>query len=225
MLNRSLRHWLKSWVNNMTKIKVCADPFPPYQYVDQDGTIKGRDYELVVNRLYKAGYEPEVWIAPWDRIYREFRAGEQDVLFQAQDSPERMEKFYFSEKLRDAVTEIVTINPELIALTEYTGLTGYKVGVIAGFANGPEVDGLPDTCKVEFPGMAELLQGIYDKEVDCGVCDQGVKEYLMAGRSALRPIPALTYKRPLYVMFNQKKHRDDFDGAGMGYRPGIIFPE
>ena len=35
----------------------------------------------------------------------------------------------------------------------------------------------------------------------------------MAGQQVLFPIPALTYKRPLYVMFNQKKHRDDFDAA------------
>ena len=47
----------------MTKIKVCADPFPPYQYVDKDGSIKGKDYELVVSRLRAAGYDPEVCIA------------------------------------------------------------------------------------------------------------------------------------------------------------------
>ena len=41
-------------------------------------------------------------IAEWDRIYREFQAGEQDVLFQAQDTPERLEKFYFSKRLRYA---------------------------------------------------------------------------------------------------------------------------
>lgn len=197
----------------MTRIKVCADPFPPYQYVDRDGSMKGRDYKLVVSRLRAAGYDPEVCIAPWDRIYREFQAGEQDVLFQAQDSPERLEKFYFSKMLRYAVTEVVTINPALLALKEYAGLAGYKLGVIAGFANGPEIDSLPDSCKVEFPDTAQVLQGICNREVDCGVCDQGVKEYLMAGQQVLFPIPALTYKRPLYVMFNQKKHRDDFDAA------------
>lgn len=207
----------------MTKIKVCADPFPPYQYVDKDGSIKGKDYELVVSRLRAAGYDPEVCIAEWDRIYREFQAGEQDVLFQAQDSPERLEKFYFSKRLRYAVTEIVTINADLLALKEYAGLAGYKVGVIAGFANGPEIDGLPDSCKAEYPGTAQVLQGIYDKEVDCGVCDQGVKEYLMAGLPVLYPIPALTYKRPLYVMFNQEKQRDDFDEAGQGQEEGYDF--
>lgn len=220
MWSRSLRRWLTSWENNMKKIKVCADPFPPYQYMDKDGSIKGRDYELVAGRLRAAGYDPEVCIGPWDRIYREFWAGEQDVLFQAQDTPERLEKFYFSKMLRYAVTEIVTANPDLLALKEYAGLAGYKVGVIAGFANGPEIDGLPDSCKVEFQGAAQVLQGICEKKVDCGVCDQGVKEYLMAGRPVLYPIPALTYKRPLYVMFNRETQRDDFDAAGRAREEG-----
>lgn len=47
----------------MRKLKICADPFPPYQYIDKDGCVKGRDYELVAGRLHKAGYETEVCIA------------------------------------------------------------------------------------------------------------------------------------------------------------------
>ncbi|MDE6830441.1 MAG: hypothetical protein K2P34_08980 [Lachnospiraceae bacterium] len=101
----------------------------------------------------------------------------------------------------------------LTGLREYTELEGYKVGVIADFANGPEIDGLPASCKTEFADAAKVLQGIYDGIVDCGVCDQGVKEYLMAKEPALYPIPALTYHRPLYVMFRKKKHRDDFDAV------------
>ena len=65
-----------------------------------------------------------------------------------------------------------------------------------------------------------MLRAICDREVDCGVCDQGVKEYLMAGKPVLYPIPALTYKRPLYVMFNQEKQRDDFDAAGRAQEEG-----
>ncbi|EOS78317.1 hypothetical protein C817_03569 [Dorea sp. 5-2] len=197
----------------MEKIKVCADPFPPYQYIDKDGQMRGRDYELVMSRLRAAGYSPKMHIAPWNQIYPQFEDGEFDVLFQAQDSPERLEKFYLSRLLRHAVTEVVTVNRGLTGLRKYTELEGYKVGVIADFANGPEIDSLPASCKTEFADAAKVLQGIYDGTVDCGVCDQGVKEYLMAKEPALYPIPALTYHRPLYVMFRKKKHRDDFDAV------------
>lgn len=197
----------------MEKIKVCADPFPPYQYIDKDGQMRGQDYDLVMNRLRGAGYCPEMYIAPWSQIYPKFEDGEFDVLFQAQDSPERLEKFYLSKLLRYAVTEVVTAKQELSGLLGYRELQGLKIGVIADFANGPEIDGLPDSCKTKFADTAGVLKGIYDGIVDCGVCDQGVKEYLMAKEPILYPIPALTYRRPLYVMFRNKKHRDDFDAA------------
>lgn len=197
----------------MERIKVCADPFPPYQYIGKNGKPEGSDYEFVVSRLRMAGYEPEVCIAPWDRIYQEFQEQKHDALFQAQDLEERVEKYYFSKLLRYAVTEVITTNKALTMLTKYTELTNCKVGIIAGFANGAAIDSLPDSCKVEFPGTKEILQGIYHHKVDCGVCDQGVKAFLMAEQPALYSISALTYKRPLYVMFHQKKHRDDFDAA------------
>lgn len=198
----------------MRKLKICADPFPPYQYIDKDGCVKGRDYELVAGRLHKAGYETEVCIAPWNQIYPEFESGQQDVLFQAQDSPERLEKFYLSKKLRDAVTEVVTADKTLKDIQNYSELENYRLGVIADFANGPEIDSLSASCKVEFPDAAAVLKGIYDGEVDFGVLDQGVKEYLMSDNVTLYPAPALTYYRPLYVMFREEKVRDDFNAAG-----------
>lgn len=198
----------------MEKIKVCADFFPPYQYIDEDGKVKGWDYELIADRLRRAGYEPQMWIGPWDDIYEAFERGDQEVLFQAQDSPERLEKFYLSKLLRYAVTEVVTMHQDMLTLERHSQLQDYKVGVIKGFANGPEIDELSDECKVQFDGTKEILEGIYSGEIDCGVCDQGVKEYLLSGKNDLYPIEKLTYKRSLYVMFRKKKHRDAFDAAG-----------
>lgn len=200
----------------MKKLKVCADPFPPYQYIDETGRMRGSDYEMVMDRLHRAGYEPEMCIAPWNEIYPDFEAGKQDVLFQAQDSPERLEKFYLSELLRYAETEVVTIKSDLLKIEDYAELEHYKVGVIADFANGPEIDSLPDFCKVKYAGAKEVLKGILHGEIDCGVCDKGVKEFLiqlMDNPPDFYSIQKLTYQRPLYVMFRNKKHRDDFDAA------------
>lgn len=195
----------------MKKIKVCADPFPPYQYIDENGEPAGKDYEFVVNKLKKAGYEPEIWIAPWNQIYPEFESGEQDVLFQAQDSPERLEKFYLSKCFRYAVTEVLTANRKLCAVRSFEELENYKLGVIEEFANGPEIDSLPDNCKVGFRDAEELLDGICTGKVDAGVMDQGVKEYLIKKEMEIYVIPGLTYQRPLYVMFGKEKQRDEFD--------------
>ncbi len=194
-------------------IKVCADPFPPYQYIDESGRMRGKDYDFVIECLRQAGYSPLVTIAPWSEIYEAFENGEQDVLFQVQDSPERVEKYYFSTILRYAVTEIITLHSNLAEIKDYKSLENYKLGVIRGFANGANIDDLKKSCKVEYQDTEELLEAIENGEVDCGVCDSGVKKFLLKEEGKFYIMSALTYQRPLYVMFNKKCLRDDFESV------------
>jgi ABC-type amino acid transport substrate-binding protein len=197
----------------MQPIKVCADPFPPYQYQKEDGSFAGSDYEFVMTRLTKAGYAPKMKIAPWDQIYREFTAHKCQVLFQVQATPERLEKYYLSYKLRDAVTKVVTLNKQLVKITDYQDLKNYRLGIIRGFANGFEIDSLPENCKLNFLDTEDLLNGLYNGQIDCGVCDAGVLEYLQKSNQNLYEITKLTYKRPLYVMFWDKEMCDRFNNT------------
>ena len=75
----------------MKTIKVCADPFPPYQYVKEDGSLAGRDYDLVYGALTAMGYTVETVIAPWGEVISAFENKECDALFQVQDTPARRE--------------------------------------------------------------------------------------------------------------------------------------
>ena len=195
----------------MQPIKVCADPFPPYQYQKEDGTFGGSDYEFVISRLKMAGYEPEMKIAPWSQVYQEFIDHKCQVLFQVQATPERLEKDYVSQKLRDAVTKVVTPNEKLTEIADYSDLKKYRIGIIHGFANGDEIDRLPENCKFNFLDTEDLLNGLYHGTIDCGVCDAGVLEYLQKCDSKLYEIASLTYKRPLYVMFWDKTICDKFN--------------
>ena len=197
----------------MKKIVVGADPFPPYQYVDKKGKIKGLDYETVIKQFRMAGYDPEVYIEPWNIIYKKFEEGKVDALFQVQDSPERLKKYFFSKILRYAVTEVVTTDEKLTEIDTYDQLRKYKIGVIDGFVNGTEIDEMPDECKIIFADTKSLLEGIEHEKVKCGICDKGVKEFLNEDTSKILSITKLTFKRPLYVMFQNEKDRDAFDEA------------
>ena len=48
-------------------------PFPPYQYIDTDGQVKGRDYELIAEKLREAGYvagiRKAVYLGPIREIF------------------------------------------------------------------------------------------------------------------------------------------------------------
>lgn len=193
-------------------LHVSADPFPPYQYIQEDGTMTGIDYDVVVRTFEKAGYT--VTVDLYDNLLAALDAGKAEAAFQVQPTPERLEKYIFSKKLRDAVTEVVT-HREGLQLGSYAEIEtlGLVIGVIDGYTNGPEIDALPAKCKKTYPNAAALLKGISAAEVDLGVYDKGVKEFLMKqnGITNIYPIDNLTFLRPLHVVFFDKALCDEFD--------------
>ena len=52
----------------MKKIKICADPFPPYQYINDNGEAEGLDHELINAVFNDAGYSMDIKIAPWNEV-------------------------------------------------------------------------------------------------------------------------------------------------------------
>ena len=204
----------------MKNLSVCADPFPPYQYISSEGRIEGLDYEAVRHFLSVAGYEAEFRIAPWDEISRAFEEKKFDIIFQVQDTPERLEKYFLSGKLRDAVTEVIAADEHKKKLTEYSQLEDYMLGVIKGFANGEAVDALPDSCKCEYEDTESLLKALEYGQIDYAVCDRGVRQYLRPN-AAYGVSDDLTYLRPLYVMFHDRDIRDSFNKA-MQKEKGVL---
>lgn len=195
----------------MRKIKICADPFPPYQYMNEDGEAEGLDYGLIRDVLWDAGFSTDIKIAPWNEVMDAFERKEYDVLFQIQDTPERREKYFLSYKLRDAVTYVMKLADSDVQADSYDDLSRYRVGLIAGFANGEDIDSLPDDCKVMHEDTREMIDSLLDGKIDVAVGDRGVVKYLMGADEKLVPIETLTYRRPLYVMFHDRDLRDCFN--------------
>ncbi|MDR0841418.1 MAG: transporter substrate-binding domain-containing protein [Christensenellaceae bacterium] len=198
-------------------IKVGADYFPPYQYFNDAGKPDGIDYQKVKAVLETMGYEMDILIADdWGEVQRRFDSLALDVAFQMQPTPERLEKYYFSDLLREAVTEVVTSHSQL-QITCYRDIEDQKLklGVLQGYTNGPDIDALCAECKLEYANSAELLEGIGTAQVDLGVMDQGVKRYLMQknGVENIYAIDALAFSRPLHVIFNDWALRDSFNRA------------
>ncbi|MHC1719571.1 MAG: substrate-binding periplasmic protein [Clostridiaceae bacterium] len=197
-------------------ITVGADPFPPYQYYDDDGELKGSDYETVKESFKKAGYEIKVILGEWAGVESLLAEGKIDAAFQVQKNPEREKKYYFSELLRSATTEIVTgcktLKLESLSKIEEKKLS---VGVIANYSYGKDIDSLDNSLKRSFNSQEELLRAIDERKVDIGVFDKGVKEYI-AEREGLKNIYSiknLEFNRPLYVVFNDEKLRDEFNAG------------
>lgn len=199
----------------MNKIlTVGADPFPPYQYYDEDGNIKGSDYELVKKIFKHAGYEIKVILDEWNKIEYAIINKKIDVAFQVQHTIKREKKYFFSNLFRNAITEVVTGNKKL-ELNSYSEIEEKKlsVGVINNYTYGNDIDKIDSSLKKSFNEQSELLKAINDRVVDIGIFDKGVKEYLMGkeGFTNIFSIKSLEFIRPLYVVFSNKEIRDKFN--------------
>lgn len=195
-------------------ITVGADPFPPYQYYDKAGNIKGSDYELVKKAFGKIGYEINIVLDEWKKIEDDITNKRIDAAFQVQYSKERQNKYFFSELFRNAITEVVTGNSEL-DINSYKEIEEKRlsIGVIANYTYGEDVDKIDLSLKVSYNDQTQLLKAINDKEVDIGIFDKGVKEYILEqeGFSNIHSIKSLEFIRPLYVVFSDEKLRDEFN--------------
>lgn len=198
----------------MRHLIIGADPFPPYQYIDKNKNICGSDYDTVSLIIDRMGYKADYIIQEWSLIEKKFNNKEIDIVFQVQKTPEREKLFYFSEKLRDAVTSIVTSTNKV----HYGNIEGLfeensKLGVIENYKYGEIIDSIGLENKKLFKSIDELLKSVNDKKVAFGVVDLGVFNHLNRQNiyNNIRVLDDMNFNRPLYVAFNDKTLRDEFN--------------
>ncbi len=197
-------------------IKVGADPFPPYQYYAEDGTLRGVDYDMVKKSFDYLGLRSEYIIKEWSEIQQMLERRELDVAFQVQPTPERLRRFQFSRLLRNAETQVLCTDKSL-GINSYHDIADRELslGIVEGYTNCYEIDHLPPNLKHVYASADTLLRAITDQEVDVGVFDKGVKEFLVEkhGIEGLYVIEPLTFIRPLHVIFHSAALKDMFDRA------------
>lgn len=198
----------------MKTLVVGADPFPPYQYYDENGDIKGSDYDMVKAVIDKMGYEARYIIDEWSVIEKAFSEKKIDLVFQVQKTPERERKYHFSGKLRDATTSIVTWKDKTDqGSMDELFADGSKLGVIQGYLYGDIIDSIATGSKVNFKSLEDLLQSVNSGETEYGVVDLEVFNYINRNKiyDKVKLLDKLNFNRPLYVCLNDPALRDVFN--------------
>ncbi len=199
----------------MRNLIIGADPFPPYQYINESGEICGVDYDTVKTVIDKMGYKAKYVIADWPVIEDKFKKSEIDIVFQVQKTPEREKNYYFSDKLRDAITSIATSTDDNTNLNSIEDIIKGKriIGVINNYQYGEIIDSIDVSCKRYFKSLEELLESLNSTEVEFGVVDLGVFNFLNknAYYNKIKIIEKLNFNRPLYVAFNDDQLRNEFN--------------
>lgn len=198
----------------MKVLNVGADPFPPYQYIDKAGNIRGSDYEIMDSTIKKMGYEGRYIIDDWSKVENMFDNKELEIAFQVQKTPIREKKWHFSKKLRDAVTSIVTS----LNGVNYNNLDdllkkGMKLGVLENYQYGEPIESINTNNLVYFKSLEDLLRAVDNQSIDLGVTDLGVFNYMNKNSvySNIKVLEDLNFNRPLYAVLNSESLRDEFN--------------
>jgi len=188
----------------------CRPPILPYQY-EEGGTIRGVDYEVIASTFQAVGYDVQVRLLPWEECLRQLDDENADGIFQITCTPEREERYVFSNLLRTAETVFFALSDQAIQLSETVDLReqleSFTLGVLTGYSYDPAIDSLDPTIKVEVDRQEDLLLGLKDKRFDLAVMDSGVAAFLAdkLGISGIKRVEGFAVTRELFVAFRPKR--------------------
>ncbi len=193
------------------RVKVGADPFPPYQYYDASGELQGSDYETINKILLAMSLEPEYELDDWGEIEKKLIEKKLDVAFQVQKTPEREALYYFSNLLRNAVTTLVSTGQTLSKIDDIVS-QNKKLAVISNYKYGELIDSLPDRVKIFVKDMTEQLNFVRQGAAEFAVVDLGVFNYVSdKENNTFKVHQNVNFNRPLYVVFHDPELRDKFN--------------
>lgn len=124
------------------QLRSVWEPYPPYQYKDENGKIRGLDIELLQAVAAAANCEVSFQHLPWKRALALLSKGLLDVGSGASKTLERSQYAHFSPSYRDEAMSIyVQRNPdqsfEFNSLAQLAN-SNAQVGIVIGYSYGSE---------------------------------------------------------------------------------------
>lgn len=89
------------FAENPQELRFAWDPWPPYQYIDDDGPFTGLDIELVSAIARDSGLVFSYRELPWKRILFNTEIGDNDIVAGASKTSQRKRYAYFSVPYRN----------------------------------------------------------------------------------------------------------------------------
>ncbi|NRD74796.1 transporter substrate-binding domain-containing protein [Shewanella sp. VB17] len=118
---------------SLEKLVVLAEDYPPYNYLSEDGELKGIAVDLLVAAYKKAGIKLNpsyIKVQPWPRSYRQLEKDENTMLFSMTRTPARESLFRWAGPISKTKVVLIAKKSRKIRVGFTCELTNYFIGGI-----------------------------------------------------------------------------------------------
>ncbi len=224
--------WSTAQAASPTVIRVGYFAFEGYHELAVDGTRSGYGYELLqrIARYENIVYEYVGYDSSWEELQQKLLDGEIDLLTSARKTPEREERFAFSDLDVGQASTLLTVksgNQEIVA-GDYDTYDGMKVGMLRGSTRGDSfrafarANGFSYTS-VQYRTEKQLTNALQNGEVDAIVSSnvrRMTNEWVME-RFDEEPIYAITRKDDLTTLHLVNDALEKMDRYESGWRQAM----
>lgn len=193
-----------------SRLHVMTLEAPPMVIVDDD-TITGMAADLAVAGLIRAGFEPFIEIAPWQRAVYMTRHGLADALFYAVYNDERAKYFHYPE-IPLFTIDLVALkrtDSDIVITPDFKGLNRWNLGIGRGFAYGPKLQKFMDKARfnrIEPTTSNDLnFRKLLDNRIDILVADKALARYFLEQKESLGRADYVRNQNGEIYVFDQLK--------------------
>ncbi len=159
-------------------LTLVGDAWPPY--VDRNLPEQGMASEIVVTALKRAGYEPKVRVENWMRVLEGGEIGIYDGIVAAWNTPERSEKFLFSDPYYVNTIKLVKRKDADFSFRRIFQEQGLVVGYVEGYAYNEKLKKPQNLILVPSNHVLQNLMKLQQGQIDLTLADEGVLKYQLA---------------------------------------------
>ncbi len=186
-----------------TLTMACSADFPPYEFVNDDGSYAGIDVEIAQAICDKLGYKLEVKDMDFDGIIAAVQSGAVSFGMSGLTiTDERKESVNFSDSYAKGVQVILVKEGSAIATVD--DLDGAKIGVQAGTTGDIYcTDDYGEDNVSQYTKYAMAVEALKNDQVDCVVLDNEPGKAFVAANEGLKILDTAYADEDYAAAFNK----------------------
>jgi len=190
------------------KFTFVFDPFPPYEYVDNDGKYSGVNIERIKKVCRQAGIEYEFISMPWSRAIYSVKKGDADAIFSLFKTPEREEYLLFPVKALNLEVSVIVVRKNFTkSVKNINDMRGWTIGMIQDYSYGKQFDEATYIIKDPVTRNEQLLKKLKAGRNDVIIMNQLVYQSLITDLNMQNDFKIIftVNVENLYVAFSRVK--------------------